>query len=224
MRMQWEALHEHERFLPRYPSEEVVRFVMGRFPKDPASRGRTRILDIGCGAGRHLAFLAREGFKAAGTDFSEKGLVAARARLNAAGLRAAVVAGDMRALPYASSSYEGALAFGSFYYSDCEGFKKAVGELYRVLKPGGHGLVVTRTKRDCRFEVGSKLDANTCCLESVLTNESGMMNCFFDEAEVRAVFSRFSRVDVDLLELTLGGGEIRNSDWIVTVTKRVPEN
>ena len=37
-----------------------------------AEEGKDRILDVGCGAGRHLLYLAQHGFDVCGFDFSEE--------------------------------------------------------------------------------------------------------------------------------------------------------
>lgn len=47
---QWIALHQNKRYRPKYPSETVVQFVFRNFIRD----GKTKVLDLGCGAGRHV--------------------------------------------------------------------------------------------------------------------------------------------------------------------------
>ena len=44
-------------------------------------RRMRRVLDLGCGAGRHLVFLARQGFETYGTDVDPYGLARARSWL-----------------------------------------------------------------------------------------------------------------------------------------------
>ena len=40
--------------------------------------GMKRILDLGCGTGRHLVYLAKKGFEAYGIDIAEEGIKIAR--------------------------------------------------------------------------------------------------------------------------------------------------
>lgn len=51
-RQQWINLHKNKRYRPKYPSEIVVQFVFRNFSSD----GKTKVLDLGCGAGRHVFF------------------------------------------------------------------------------------------------------------------------------------------------------------------------
>lgn len=57
-----------------------------------------RILDIGCGTGRILLQLLRNGFQADGLDISAQMLSLTKAKLQAANLETALYQGDMRAL------------------------------------------------------------------------------------------------------------------------------
>ena len=57
----WTQAHKKSRFRIKYPSESVVRFINSSFYKD---RSKKKILDIGCGAGRHVKFLSENKFSA----------------------------------------------------------------------------------------------------------------------------------------------------------------
>ncbi len=59
-----------------------------------------KILDIGCGTGRHAIELARRGYAVTGVDLSESMLSRARTRAAAAGVRVAFEQGDARALRF----------------------------------------------------------------------------------------------------------------------------
>jgi SAM-dependent methyltransferase len=91
------------------------------------------LIDLGCGAGRHLAALHARGVRAVGVDRS-------LAMLNAAprALRSGLVRADLRRLPFADASFDGALSlFSSFGYFGPEGDRAALAEAARVLRPGG---------------------------------------------------------------------------------------
>ena len=52
-----------------YPPEELVRFIARNFRTVP-DRSQVHVLEIGCGPGPNIWFLAREGYAAAGIDGS----------------------------------------------------------------------------------------------------------------------------------------------------------
>lgn len=61
---------------------------------------RTRILDIGCGTGRHSIELAKRGYRLTGVDLSESMLARAREKARDSGLEIDFRQGDARELSY----------------------------------------------------------------------------------------------------------------------------
>jgi SAM-dependent methyltransferase len=95
------------------------------------------VLDAGCGAGRMLPVLAAAGCRAVGVDLSA-GMVR-RARQDHPGFDTRV--GSLTALPFPDGSFDGVLSWYSTIHLPDERLPPAVGEVRRVLRPGGHVLV-----------------------------------------------------------------------------------
>ena len=95
--------------------------------------GKGTVLDLACGAGRHLAALARRGARVLGLDLSLPMLRAAR-RLGQSHL----VRGDLRQLPVRTATCDTVLnLFTSFgYFDDDRQHVQVLAEVARVLKPG----------------------------------------------------------------------------------------
>lgn len=97
-----------------------------------------RVLDAGCGDGRHSRALAARGIRAVGIDRSLALLAEARRR--GGGPRYA--AADFRALPFAAGCFDHVLSFfTSFGYFDAAGDAAQVREARRVTRRGG-GLLL----------------------------------------------------------------------------------
>lgn len=98
------------------------------------------ILDLACGAGRHLRAMARAGLRAVGFDLSETLLREAR---RVGGESSPLNRGDMRQLPFRQGAF-GTIAnfFTSFgYFASREEDRRVTEEIARVLKPKGGFLL-----------------------------------------------------------------------------------
>lgn len=108
---------------------------------------RGRILDLGCGFGNYLPALARVG-RPVGVDLSARWL--RWARRNARGEE--LVRADARQLPFADRCFDGALSVGLMEYVPPAA---VVGELARVVRPGGH-VVVLAPNRNGVFRAAAR--------------------------------------------------------------------
>ena len=99
-----------------------------------------RVLDLACGAGRHLQRLREAGLRAVGIDLSDPLLRAARDR---PGLVGTLVRADMRALPFEDAAFDGLVNFfTSFgYFLTPEEDTRVLAEIRRVLRPGAPFLM-----------------------------------------------------------------------------------
>ena len=99
---------------------------------------RADLLDIGCGPGMQTATLAKavDGNVAA-VDIRREYLKQLKGRVEAAGIASqiAILAGDMKAPPFAPESFDLVWSEGAAYIM---GFGKALAEWRRLLKPGGY--------------------------------------------------------------------------------------
>jgi ubiquinone/menaquinone biosynthesis C-methylase UbiE len=104
--------------------------------------GDERVADVGCGNGLHLAELQRREHRGAvvGMDLSAGMLDAARLRSSAL-----LLAGDAQHLPFADASFDCVLAMHMLYHVPDRDL--AIGEMRRVLRPGGVLLALTNSHR-----------------------------------------------------------------------------
>lgn len=215
----WDRLHAQPRFRPRYPSEAVVRFIARyRFQSDNTA-GVAAVLDMGCGAGRHLELIERTGYRCVGVDYSIEGLRHAAETLCDVGYAPRLTQAQMQALPFSSRTFESAVSYGVLYYNDAAGYRAAVQELWRVLKGGGRLLVVTRTTRDYRYGRGRQVGPDTFVAEDDGTNEIGMVMHFLTREAIDVVFGGFTTYTVDWQDYTSTGGTVLNSDWVIEAVK-----
>ncbi len=94
----------------------------------------TNVLDAGCGTGANAEWMARAfGWRMTGLDFADEGLRHARGR---SGL-AALIRGDIRALPFRDGSFDLITCFDVFVHLEPGEERATLRELARCLRPGG---------------------------------------------------------------------------------------
>jgi SAM-dependent methyltransferase len=102
MMKQWyESLFEN--YAKKYDKECYVQGTVGECDFIEAEIGRDKslkIIDIGCGTGRHSIELTKRGYTVTGVDLSESQLAGAREKAKAAGVTIDFRRHDARALPF----------------------------------------------------------------------------------------------------------------------------
>ena len=219
MKGRWEDLHTKERFQPKYPVDDLVRFVFAHFPRDSKERSNLKILDLGCGAGASTIFSAKEGFQVYATDISEQGLKVTERRLKEANLKAMLKNAGMEKQPFENEFFDGVISFGVLYYNTADGYQKAVDEIYRILKKGAKAFIFSRTVDDYRFKKGKEVGKNTFVLNTEDTNEQDMVNFFLTREDINKIFSKFREIIVEKTETTFCNSQKKNSNWIIEVQK-----
>lgn len=101
----------------------------------------SRVLDAGCGRGRNLAYFLSRGFPCCGVDSDES--MIAETRILVARLAPGLAPDRFRCAPVESTGFESA-AFDLVisnavlhFATDIEHFQRMIGEMWRVLAPGG---------------------------------------------------------------------------------------
>ncbi len=195
----WDELFREGKFAPREPTWSVRRFAALL-----KGRGLRRVLDLGCGAGRHVIFLAREGFEVHGLDSSTEALRICRERLQAAGLHAALVRADMRKIPYPDGAFDAVLAIASIYHGTLADMRRTIAELHRVLRPGGLALLEFKSVRSFRYGVGTEIELGTYVPD--IGEDAGIPHHYSDRAEVEALLEGFVIREINHLERIIEGG------------------
>lgn len=153
-----------ERYLELYPhrdEEEAEQGVALFLDLTGPARG-ARVLDLACGAGRHLRFLAEAGLRPVGLDLSRPLL-----RRAGEGWNGPLARGDMRALPFHEEAFSAVVQFfTSFgYFGSREEDRRVLEEVRRVLRPGGAFLLdflnAGRVRRELVPEDVREIDGRT---------------------------------------------------------------
>lgn len=200
---------------PEYGSEEPYSSVVELVPI-LERRNVRRILDLGCGAGRHLVYLSKCGFEMYGVDISDFGLEEARRRLRQARLKAELKKSDMTTIPYPDGFFDAVISFWVIYHNTLKGMRGTISELYRVLNKDGLTFLTFQSKRSYKYKKGQEVEKDTFILEE--GPEKGIPHHFSDKEEIEELLNGFDILRLNLDEFTDGKGNL-NSHWEVLAEK-----
>jgi tellurite methyltransferase len=125
------------------------------------ARGTQRVLDLGCGVGRHALLFAEHGFDVEAIDGAVAGLDFACRQAAARGLRISLRQADADALPFADESFDYVLSWNVIFHGTMGDVGRRLAEIWRVLKPGGLYQGTMLSKRDAQFGRGRPVAPDT---------------------------------------------------------------
>lgn len=187
-----------------YPDEGVVRFsaryLQRRVGIDvwDVKRKVRRILDAGCGNGRHVVFFAEQGFEVYGLDISEEAVEIANAWLGKKGLRAHLAIGDIRKLPFEDGYFDVVISYGVLDHIMFAEAKKAFQEIKRVCCDGGYIYITLRSAEDSEYGRGKEVGGNSFILQEGY--EKGIIQHFFDLEEIGRLVKGLKIFDIECHE------------------------
>jgi cyclopropane fatty-acyl-phospholipid synthase-like methyltransferase len=116
-----------------------------RIPKELKELVKTNnpktTLELGCGLGQFSNFMAKQGIKATGVDFSSVAIENAKKGVANDESKPTFITGDVTNLEMLTEQFDVSFDVGCFHCLNEEGQQKYVSEVYRLLKPVGTHLI-----------------------------------------------------------------------------------
>lgn len=213
MRTDWNTHYKKDKSVLSYPDENLVRLVSTELKKY-SNPYTLRAIDIGCGSGRHIAFLKNVGIcEVYGSDNSFNALEICRDvdpdhLINC----------DNSSLPFRDEYFNISVAWGSLHYSVKSEIEPMVTEIKRITKTGGAVFATLRRDNDTYLKTGKHLGNNTW--QTGLDDLTGTIVSFYSEDELKKIFSGFSELKYGWMERTIIGDTSKViSHWIISARK-----
>jgi len=183
-----------------------------------------RMLEVGCGPGANLWYLANEDYTIAGIDGSETAIAQARSRLRSdlpsyPKERADLRVGNFAVLPWADGQFDLVLDIEAVYANRLDVIRATIAEMHRVLRPGGRLFALMFGRETTGIMSGEPLEPGTT--RNPVTGPlagTGLTHAF-ERNELIELFSNFSDLTLDWVRRTVSGGEVEIFEWVVSARK-----
>lgn len=148
-KIEWDASYRKRDNFVFYPHEEVIRFIskfirkrigLSEFRDVSKESGQGRILDLGCGIGRHVMYCYEMGLDVYGIDLSDEAIQVAWEWAEYKELtepKKKIRQGDIRCLPWSDGFFRYAVSHGVLDSMPFEIARTSCVELARVMTVGG---------------------------------------------------------------------------------------
>lgn len=219
----WEDVFSQQEW-GRYPGEDLIRFVAKNF-YSAENRRSVKLLEVGCGPGGNLWYMAREGFSVYGIDGSRTAITSAKSRLDKEipGWKGEVICGDMTILPYENETFHGVIDNEAIYCNSFDASVEIYGEIGRVLVPEGKLFSRTFTAGSMGDGTGQQIGPNCWLVSEGPATGKGPCR-FTHRSEIPVLLQGFALDTVDLISRTVAGNP-KNlvSEWLITAHKKLAD-
>ena len=201
----------------------------GRFLQSELVAGRD-VLEIGCGMGTHAALLAKAGARLTAIDLTERAIEATRRRFELFHLSGRIERADAENLSFANSSFDLVWSWGVIHHSSR--FEACLGEIARVLRPGGRLLLMVYYRPSIVYYINCALIRGVLLgqlrrrsLQQIYEQSSdGFYARVFNRAELQQCLSPyFSNIHLDIVGLKAELFPIPRVRFKETLEKMTPD-
>ena len=210
----WEERYTKRAVVNRYPHDDVVSFMLRNYKEN---KKNIKVLDLGCGTGNNLIFLAKEGYEYYGIDYSRSAIDIIPETFDYFSLRLKknrLHSASFKDLPFEDNFFDVIIDRQSVGQNNFNDIKIIINEVYRVLKNKGKYFGINFSDRSVEMSCGSRVGKSQYNNFTKGRFKNIGERHFFNYDEVFTLFSQFkilsltTRVDRDFYNAELGVEEV----------------
>lgn len=145
------------------------------------------VLDVGCGLGNDTSRFAAAGAEITGVDIADEAVRLTKANFAYRGLKGDIQQMDGCKLAFPDNSFDVVYCHTVLHFTHDP--EQLIGEIRRVLKPGGKGIVMTINRNSWMMVLHRLLNVEIDYLDSPVFHP-------YSQTEFRSLFSGFSKIDL----------------------------
>lgn len=213
----WESIYQQGKQLNKYPFSEVVSLIISKLREKP----NLRVLELGCGAGNNIVFMAENGVDVSGIDISPTAVAFSKERLAKKGLYGDVVCGCFSKLPWPTSYFDLVVDRGALTCVSENKLRVALNEVNRVLAPDGEVRSWLYSRKHPAYSDATVRDNGyASCFNSFFPEIDGLF--FADESDVESLFGSIGNLTYSHdLSYSMGNEkEVSHAMWSICVKKQ----
>jgi SAM-dependent methyltransferase len=187
----WESIFKKRGTVFSQPQENMENVI-----KLLKKEGVKRVLDLGCGSGRHTVALAKAGFDVCATDISKEGIKLTQKWLEKENLRANIkIASCYERFPFEDNFFDAVISTQVIHHNYHEKVKFCISEIERVLKKRGILFItVPANKNQGKNSQFTMPEPRTYAPQD--GDEKGLPHFIYNRNLLRKDFSHFKILDI----------------------------
>lgn len=207
----WDKLwQDKERFLLWGQPDREVSALLPMLRKEKIHR----VLDLGCGLGRHVIFMSKEGFDIHAVDSSKTAVAYCQEWLNKEGLTAHVSAVDMDNLDYPDDYFDFVLSWNVIYHTTREHMIYILSEISRILRKDGLLYLTLNSLKNEYYGKGIEVENNT--FDNPNKEDGQHLHHYSDENDVKDLLKNWLIESMKEAEESLEGKKFPGSwHWMI---------
>lgn len=155
--------------------------------------GYKRILDIGCGYGKHSIYLADNNFTVTSIDINPQALEWLKGYIDRKSIsNITLLQADINSLPFQDNYFDAVICTSVLHHQDIKHIKNSISEIYRVLKQNGYFLFDFLSIEDDSFGIGEEVEKNTFI--GSREGEENIPHHYTDVLEINELFKNFKEI------------------------------
>lgn len=157
--------------------------------------GYERILDIGCGYGKHSIYLAENNFNVTSIDINAQAIEWLKRYIDRKSIsNITLIQADMNSLPFQDNYFDTVICTSVLHHQDFKQIENSISEIYRVLRRNGYFSFDFLSVEDDSFGIGEEIEENT--FVGSREGEDNIPHHYTDVIELNELFNSFREIKI----------------------------